>query len=103
MDWAVISVMTEDLDARHLVRTVTAFREVDRGLRRETSRMTCVTVASLSGSAEMTGPAQDWIRMVIATIARPGVVSFMFQFRFNSYRSQKLSRKFKKPPRSQTV
>jgi SAM-dependent methyltransferase len=33
-DWAVISVTTEDLDARHLIRTITAFREMDGHYRR---------------------------------------------------------------------
>lgn len=34
VDWAVISATTEDLDARHLIRTITAFREVDGHYRR---------------------------------------------------------------------
>lgn len=34
VDWAVISALSEDLDARHLIRTVTAFREVDGHYRR---------------------------------------------------------------------
>ncbi len=34
MDWAVISATTEDLDARHLIRTITAFREIDDQYRR---------------------------------------------------------------------
>lgn len=34
VDWAVISVTHEDLDARHLIRTITAFREVDGAYRR---------------------------------------------------------------------
>jgi len=34
VDWAVLSVITEDLEARHLIRTITAFREVDGHYRR---------------------------------------------------------------------
>lgn len=34
LDWAVLSVLSEDLEARHLVRTITAFREVDGQYRR---------------------------------------------------------------------
>jgi SAM-dependent methyltransferase len=33
-DWAVISATTEDLDARHLIRTITALREVEDHYRR---------------------------------------------------------------------
>lgn len=34
VDWAVLSVIHEDLDARHLIRTITAFREVGEAYRR---------------------------------------------------------------------
>ena len=34
VDWAVISAISEDLDAGHLIRTITAFREVDDHYRR---------------------------------------------------------------------
>jgi SAM-dependent methyltransferase len=34
LDWAVLSVLTEDLDARRLIRTITAFREIDGRYRR---------------------------------------------------------------------
>lgn len=33
-DWAVLSVLTEDLEARQLIRTITTFREVDAHYRR---------------------------------------------------------------------